>query len=145
MRIEIGNHEGFRRFRHDVLQEIAIVIGHRIFLVEKKFHAFRTALEGDDKDIRLFAAAFDEMALIRLDEDHLPLLQRHPLAFFDDGNVFLVRVDQFPKIVRFLLGRVRLVEFLIVYRHDFLHVQEIGDFVHIKLLCPFPCFSRPLL
>jgi len=68
VRIEIGNHEGFRRFRHDVLQEVAIVIGHGIFFVEKEFHALRTALEGDDKDIRLFAAAFDEMALIRLCE-----------------------------------------------------------------------------
>ena len=77
------------------------------------------------------------MLLVGLDEDHFPLRERHPLFVQDNGQIFFVRINDFPEIVRFFAGSVISGKLLVMYGHNLLDIEEIGDPVHIKSFCFF--------
>ena len=69
----------------------------------------------------------------------------------DDGDGLFIDVDDLPEIMHFFPRIVSRGQLLIVNRHNFLHIQKIGDLVHVKVLALrlffhtdiiayFPCF-----
>ena len=113
--------------------------------VKEKPHALRTTFKRNDENIRSLFSAADIMRLIGLDKYDFSLSEQTARRIFYDGNFLLIHVNNFPKIVHFLRGRISPFQFLIVDRHDFLYVQEICDFVHIKMFCRFPPFHDLIL